>query len=221
MGTTTLLCFIFWRETYAPIILGRKAASLRKETGNPLLRTKYDTGLTARLHFKRTMGRVLKILLYSPIILALAIYVGLASSYFYLLFTTLTPIYEKVYHFSPSISGLSYIGVGIGFMLGQAIFSFGSDRILRRMAARKNNSAEMKPEYRLAPSVLGGILSPIGLFWYGWSVEKEVHWIVPMIGSSLIGLGNSLTFVRFVPSLSLSNIPFLHITLKSSLPPTC
>lgn len=197
MGFTTILCFIFWRETYAPVILGRKAAYLRKETGNMLLRTEYDTGLSARSHFTRTMLRALKILVYSPIVLALAIYVGLASSYFYLLFTTLTPIYEKVYHFSPSISGLSYIGVGVGFMLGQAIFSFGSDRILLRMAARKNN-AEKRPEYRLAPSVLGGVLSPIGLFWYGWAVDKQVHWIVPMIGSSLIGLGNSLTFVRQV-----------------------
>jgi Major Facilitator Superfamily len=195
MGFTTITCFIFWRETYAPVILGRKAARLRKETGNTMLRTKYDTGMSARENFMSAIGRVLKILLYSPIVLALAIYVGLASSYFYLLFTTLTPIYESVYHFSASISGLSYIGVGIGFMLGQATFSFGSDRILRRLAARKNN-AEMKPEYRLAPSVLGGILSPIGLFWYGWTVEAQVHWIVPMIGSSLIGLGNSLTFVR-------------------------
>jgi hypothetical protein len=198
MGITTLLCFIFWRETYAPVILGRKAERLRKETGNMLLRTKYDVGQSRSTQFSRAIGRVLKILAYSPIVLALAIYVGLASSYFYLLFTTLTPIYESVYGFSPSVSGLSYIGVGIGFILGQAIFSFGSDRILQRLAARKNRG-DMKPEYRLAPSVLGGILSPVGLFWYGWTTNANIHWIVPMIGSSLIGLGNSLTFVRSLP----------------------
>jgi len=37
------------------------------------------------------------------------------SSYFYLLFTTFTPVFEDNYHFASSVTGLSYVGVGIGF----------------------------------------------------------------------------------------------------------
>lgn len=32
-------------------------------------------------------------------------------------------------------------------------------------------------------------LIPIGLFVYGWTAEKHVHWIVPIIGTALVGLG--------------------------------
>lgn len=99
-----------------------------------------------------------------------------------------------MYGFSASISGLSYIGVGIGFITGQLTFSFASDPIARYMAARKR-SGEMKPEYRLAPAILGGIMSPAGLFLYGWTVEKQAQWVVPMIGSGILGFGNSITYV--------------------------
>lgn len=157
------MCFIFWRELYAPVILGRKAAKLRKQPGNQFLRTKYGTGPSSRQQFTGTISRVIRILAYSSIVLSLAVYVGPASSYFYLLWTTLTTIYESVYGFSASTSGLSYIGVGIGFIAGQLTFSFASDSIARYMTARKR-SGEIKPEYRLAPAILGGIMSPVGLF---------------------------------------------------------
>jgi hypothetical protein len=166
MGFTTIMCFIFWRESYAPVILGRKATNLRKQTGNKPLRTKYDTGLSLKQQFSRTISRVIKILVYSPIVLSLAVYVGLASSYFYLLWTTLTTIYESVFGFSANISGLIHLGVGIEFIDGQLTNSFASDPLARYMTARKR-SGEMKPEYRLAPAILGGIMSPAGLFWYG------------------------------------------------------
>ena len=32
-------------------------------------------------------------------------------------------------------------------------------------------------------------LIPIGLFWYGWSAKAQAHWIVPIIGSSFVGVG--------------------------------
>lgn len=210
MGFTTITCFICWRESYAPVILGRKAAKLRKETGNQSLRTKYDTGLSSKEQFTRTISRVIRILAYSPIVLSLAVYMGLSSSYFYLLWTTLTTTYESVYVFSASISGLSYIGVGIGFIAGQLAFSFASDPIAKYMTARKR-SAEMKPEYRLAPAILGGILSPAGLFLYGWTVEKQVQWVVPMIGSGIPGFGNSITYVSvsfFAPLCKVLNSAF-------------
>ena len=119
---------------------------------------------------------------------------GLVYSYFYLLFTTLTPIFEKTYHFSPSTVGLSYLGVGIGFLVGQTIFARLGDRILKIMTAKSGNG-EMKPEYRLPLCCVGGIFVPVGLFWYGWSVQGKVFWIVPIIGTGMIGLGNALIFV--------------------------
>ena len=54
---------------------------------------------------------------------------------------------------------------------------------------RKSSSGEMKPEYRLPPLVVGGIIIPVGLFIFGWTIEVRAHWIVPVIATSLIGFG--------------------------------
>lgn len=39
------------------------------------------------------------------------------------------------------------------------------------------------------------VLLPIGLFWYGWSADKKVQWIVPIIGTVFIGIGNIAIFM--------------------------
>ena len=35
----------------------------------------------------------------------------------------------------------------------------------------------------------------MGLFIYGWTAEKHVQWIVPIIGTSLVGIGLLATFM--------------------------
>lgn len=36
---------------------------------------------------------------------------------------------------------------------------------------------------------VGAILSPIGLFWYGWSAQHHLHWIMPNIGVCIFCAG--------------------------------
>lgn len=42
--------------------------------------------------------------------------------------------------------------------------------------------------------MLGGVLVPIGLFWFAWSSYPHVHWIVPILESAVFGAGTLLTF---------------------------
>lgn len=76
-----------------------------------------------------------------------------------------------------------------------------SDRIVRRMRRSrkeeggKDEDGEMKPEYRLPLTVVGGVLMPIGFFWYGWSAQAKMHWIMPLVGTAILGYGNALIFV--------------------------
>ena len=220
LASLTLASFLLWRETYAPIILGRKAESLRKATGNPSFRSPYDRGLSPSAYFKRGIGRVFKMLVYSPIILLLSIHMGLVYSYFYLLLTTLSSVYESVYGWKADITGLAYLGLGIGFVGSQLVYAYTSDRILLAMA-RKSETGELKPEYRLLPCLVGAVCTPIALFWYGWSVQARLHWMMPIIGSMLIGVGNNCIFVCRTWSLILIE-PFwltFHTRPASSLTP--
>jgi hypothetical protein len=179
------------RETYAIVLLQRKAKRLRQETGNTLLKSKLDSGLSARALFILSITRPTKLLLFSPICLALSVFMAVVYGYLYLLFTTFPIVYQGQYGFSSGTVGLTYIGLGLGNLIGLGVFGAASDKILKKMSAQ----GEMKPEYRLPPMIYGAPFIPIGLFWYGWSAQAKTHWIVPILGTLFFGVGLLATFV--------------------------
>jgi multidrug resistance protein len=190
-GLACMSSITFMRETYEPVLLQKRVNKLKKETGNQQLRSKLDSGLTVREYFTRALIRPTKMLVFSPIVLSLSIYMAVVYGYLYLLFTTLTLVFERDYHFSSGNVGLVFLGIGVGSLLGLLIFGLASDRIVKRMSAK----GEMKPEYRLPPLIPGSLCIPIGLFWYGWSAEAHLHWIMPIIGTMFVGLGLLATFM--------------------------
>ena len=179
------------RESYAPVLLERKAKKLRTETGNQALRSKLASNLSPMDLFKISIFRPARMLIFSPIVLALSTFMAVVYGYLYLLFTTITEVFEGIYHFSTGTVGLTYLGIGLGMLGGLFIFGIASDRILRTMSAK----GEMKPEYRLPPMIPGAFCIPIGLFIYGWTADKHTHWIAPILGTGLVGLGLLATFM--------------------------
>ena len=173
------------REHYAPVILEKKVKRLRKETGNNALRSKLDRGLTPGKAFSMAIVRPMKMLLLSPIVLIMSTFMAVVYGYLYLLFTTITVVFELEYGFTQGTVGLAYIGIGVGMFVGLTLFGFLSDRILKAKAG----SGEMKPEYRLPLLFPGALAIPIGLFLYGWTAQYRVFWIAPIIGTSFVGLG--------------------------------
>lgn len=187
----TIACFAFVRETYAPVLLIRKAAALRRETGNPELHSKFDSRTGAFDTFMRAIVRPTKMLLFAPIVTLMALYIAMNYAYMYLLFTTFTYVFMSNYGFNEGEAGLAYLGVGIGFILGLLVTGFYSDQYLKK--ARSTRPAV--PEDHLPPMVIGAVLVPVGLFIYGWTTQHMVHWIVPIIGTGIFGFGMLLGFM--------------------------
>ncbi|KAB8235352.1 MFS transporter [Aspergillus alliaceus] len=184
-GIIVIASLVLLRETYAPTILRRKAISLQKTTGH-YYRTKFDSEQTAGQMLVASLTRPIKFLFLSPIVMIVSLYSAVTYSYMYILFTTFTDVFENVYGFTPGQAGLSYLGLGMGFCVGQITVGYYSDRHVKK---QEKVHGKMKPEHRLPPLVLGCFLVPIGLFWYGWSAEYELHWIVPICGTFFIGVG--------------------------------
>ncbi|PYH90222.1 caffeine resistance protein 5 [Aspergillus ellipticus CBS 707.79] len=184
-GIVVIASLIFLRETYAPTILQRKAVRLQKETGC-CFKTKFDTGEPLSRLIWVSITRPIKFLCLSPIVLIVSLYSSVTYSYMYILFTTFTSVFEGVYGFTPGQAGLGYLGLGLGFCFGQITVGYYSDRYLKKQEKRYGT---MKPEDRLPPLVLGCALVPIGLFWYGWTAEYKLHWIIPISGTFFIGAG--------------------------------
>lgn len=200
-GVLSLVFFFASEETYAPVILARKTKKLQKETGNDRLRSKLDAGLSSADYFKRGILRPFKMLVFSPICIICGFYVGLAYAYLYILFTSLTPLFMRIYHFNTVNAGLTFLGLGVGSMIGVAYFSASSDKYMKKKAAIAKEQGivdpreVMKPEHRLPPLRIGAILLPIGFFIYGWTAEYKTHWIAPILGTMVIGIGNLIVFM--------------------------
>lgn len=142
-----------------------------------------DRLLPPRQLFLRAISRPTKLLLLSPIVFLLSLLCAFVLGLLFILFTTFPAVFEQQYHFSAGVSGLSYLGVGIGMAVSLVAFANVSDRI------QKNAGDAATPEGRLKPMMWVMPAVPIGIFWYGWAAEKQTHWIVPIIGTFVFGFG--------------------------------
>ncbi|KAF2751627.1 MFS general substrate transporter [Sporormia fimetaria CBS 119925] len=190
-GAFTLINMFLMSETYAPVLLERKAARLRKETGNPHLRSQLDSGLSPKELFKFSIVRPTKMLTRAPICIVISIYCAMTYAYLYILFTTFTAVFTDQYHWRGGVVGLSFLGLGLGSLIGQWFFThFGNKTVAKHIAA-----GDFQPEHRLKLMCLGGFFLPVGLFWYGWSVQAKTHYMVPMLGTAVLGFALLMTFM--------------------------
>jgi multidrug resistance protein len=178
----------FLQETYAPVLLHRKKKGLIKETGNEALHTEYDVaGRTLTQTIKISLTRPFKLLGTQIIVQILALYMAYLYGLMYLVLSTFPTLWEDEYGESIGIGGLNYISLGLGFFTGTQICAPLQDKIYREL--KKRNNGVGKPEFRVPLMVPGAILVPVGLFWYGWSAQAHLHWIMPNIGTAIFAAG--------------------------------
>ncbi|KAF4120758.1 Sugar (and other) transporter [Geosmithia morbida] len=187
-GVTVLASLFVLRETYPPIILERKAERLRKETGNQEYHSRLQPSGTPRHVVISALTRPAQLFIFSRIVSLMCIYVAVTYGLLYLLFTTFTFVYTETYGFSAVGAGLSFIGSGVGNMLGLIFIGYLSDRIIQK---NKRAGIEPQPEHRLdlTLTVPTTLALPAGLIMYGWTADKKLHWILPMIGTGIMGFG--------------------------------
>lgn len=191
---TAILYLFFVPESYSMAILEKKSRHLRKSTGNSnfrsILSSPYSPGTTLFI----ALLRPCRMLLFSPVVSLISISMAVVFGKLYLLYTTITFVFEAQYNFSHKFTGLSFLGLGVGMFVGVGVFGAVSDR---KMMSRANESegGELKPEYRLPIMFYGITLISMGFFIYGWTAENHIMWIVPIIGTFFVGTGLMATFV--------------------------
>ncbi|PWI66704.1 hypothetical protein PCL_04842 [Purpureocillium lilacinum] len=192
-GAITIASLVFMRETYAYAILDRKAKKLREQTGDNSLRSALDDGRATKDIFASAIVRPSKMLIFSPIVFLLSLYMFILYGYLYLIFTAMPGLFQNEYGFSTGQVGLSYLGLGAGSAFGLVLAGAALDRVVAKL--QKKNGGGFKPEYRLPLMILAGVAVPIGLFLFGWTAKTHQHWILPIIGTSFLGFGMTLAFM--------------------------
>ncbi|KAG6853761.1 hypothetical protein C0991_001591 [Blastosporella zonata] len=201
-GSCTVFVIFTIPETYAPILLLKKAKTLRK--ADPIVNKsiyaeheKQDWSISGVMH--RTIFRPFHMLFMEPVLVLITVYLSLVYGLLYALFQAFPVIFMERRGFTIGQDGLTFIGVGIGTTLG----SFINYRLSSHYPALIQKwKGFPPPEQRLFGAMIGGPGLVIGAFWLGWTGEySSVPWFVPALSTILIGMSISLIFMSFLSYL--------------------
>ena len=160
---------------------------------------------------KRIFIDPLKIILYLrfPAVLITVYYASITFGSLYLLNVSLQTTFSKPpYNFSTILIGVAYVPNSIGYVLASLFGGRWTDRIMAREAKRAGRYDEKgkltyRPEDRMRENAwIAAFLYPAALIWYGWTVEKGIFWVVPLIANFFFGIGSMLIFAMATTMLT-------------------
>ncbi|OJA21347.1 hypothetical protein AZE42_12763 [Rhizopogon vesiculosus] len=187
----------FLQETYAPLLLERKAGRIRRsmdaEKTYREVRTVFEgQDRSWQAIMTKSLKRPFVLFACEPIVQLLGVYMAYLYGILYLLLTTIPSIFQGVYQQPAGIAGLHYIALGIGMTGASQINARTMDRVYVNL--KNKNGGVGKPEFRLPAMFPGTVLLPIGCLITGWTSQAHVHWIAPDIGIAIVGAGIILSF---------------------------
>lgn len=184
-------------ETFAPVLLRKRAKALSRITGH-CYRSTLDVNRpnkSARSRFQAVFLRPWALLLREPIILLLAFYAAVIYGTLYMLFAAFPIVYQEQRGWNPGIGGLPFLGVMVGTILG-AIFTLYDKK--RYIKTHKKYNGHAPPEARLPPCMLSAITIPVGLFWFAWTNYPSIHWMASVAALVPFGFGLILIYMGIV-----------------------
>ncbi|ESK91681.1 mfs polyamine transporter [Moniliophthora roreri MCA 2997] len=188
------LCFfltLFIPETLAPVILRRKAAKLRKETGDDSYKTLEELErkpLTETL--KVALLRPIVMLLTEPIVILFSFYLSFVYALLYLLFFAFPIAFSEIRGFGEGMTGVTFVSIILGIGFAMCLLPLQE----KRYASVTRNGTY--PEARLYAMMVGSIILPISLFIFAFTgAYAHVHWIAPCISGVLFGFSMILIYV--------------------------
>lgn len=180
-------------ETYAPAILKAKAAEMRQTHNDDRYWCRYDEQKTLSQILKTNFSRPFILMATEPILWFWDLYVSLIYGILYLCFVAYPYIFTNIRGWSPGISGLAFIGIGVGSCL-----SIACEPLIRRMInshAKDPETGRVPPEASVSIMCIAAILVPIGELIFAWTSLPKVHWIVSIMAGIPFGAGNTIIFI--------------------------
>ncbi|KAI1288669.1 major facilitator superfamily domain-containing protein [Xylaria venustula] len=181
------------KETYAPTILKAKAARKRKETGDDRWWTRYDLNLSPLDIVKVNLTRPFILFATEPILWFFNLWISIVYGILYLCFVAYPIVFSDHRGWSPGLTGLSFVGIGIGTTIGIA-----GEPIWRRIIQAHPVdpvTGRRPPEATARILAIGSVLTPIGQLIFAWTSLPPTHWAVSIAFGIPFGLGNSFTFI--------------------------
>lgn len=198
----SLIPLAFLPETYAPVLLVRRARRLRKHDPDLRVVAEHEREkLDLQRLATRVLTRPLRMLFLEPIVSATCAYLALCYAIFYMTFQAFPIIYVDLYGLSLGVEGLCFLTIGLGALCALPVF-FAWDAYLRK-SVRAGKIWTRKEEYRRLPlACVGGPSFVVSLFWLGWSARADVPFYAPMFAGVPFGMGFMLIFMALLNYLT-------------------
>ncbi|KAH7052269.1 major facilitator superfamily domain-containing protein [Macrophomina phaseolina] len=211
----------FMSETYRKQILKKRAKRQQRADGGAALRRTETVASHAsraaqstRALLMNTIGRPVHMLVTEPIIGLFSLYVAFIFAMQYAFFAAFPWVFSTAYGFDLRQQGLTFLGLGVGCVVGFATIC-ASNRLVDapraarwreanaqqqleagvRAGARGRAAASPPPEFALSIAYPGSLLLPAALFLFAWTARPSIHWIVPIVAETLFGAANLLIFM--------------------------
>ncbi|PRP80994.1 hypothetical protein PROFUN_11108 [Planoprotostelium fungivorum] len=192
-GVITIVGFFLYPETYAPVLLRKRALMLSQDTGLHYV-SKFEAQKKLKYSqlFKISLSRPWILLFKEPIVLLMSIYMAIAYGILYMLFAAYPIVFQQKRGWSPGIGGLAFLGVLVGMLFAIVYTVFENIRyskVVDRLGGRA------PPEERLPSAIVASFFLPVGLFWFAWTNSPSIHWISPVAAGAPFGFGMVLVFL--------------------------
>jgi len=186
--------FFFFPETSSNNILVRRTKRLRKLTGNDKLKCEPELQseqMSGHEIMMMTLVRPFTLNFTEPMVFLLNLYIALVYGLLYIWLESFVIVFIEIYGFGLGTEGLAYLGLFVAALVTiPPYFCY----LYFFLEPQFDEKGELQPEKRLIPTMLGCFFIPICLFWFGWTSRPDIHWIVPIIGSSFFTAGAFLLF---------------------------
>jgi hypothetical protein len=182
---------VFWfilKETRGDVILARRAKNLRKEGRNAYATSELNKSSVMKM-LKLSFERPTKMLATEFVVISFTLWVSFAWGILFLFQSSITQVFTELYGFGTFQTNLIQLALSVGAIIGTIINPIQDKLYLRSAKNNKESPGKPVPEARLYFAVPGSLIFTAGMFWYGWSSYKSIHWIVPTLGIGCVGLG--------------------------------
>ncbi|GAW10786.1 hypothetical protein ANO14919_001210 [Xylariales sp. No.14919] len=190
-----LVFFAFFRETYKVAVLRRRAARLRRETGNPKLRTLFDMDDRKSSAHKiwECAVRPAIVLSGSSVLQVLSLHGAVSFSYYYVFSTTLPEILQQLYGLSATASGLAFLSFSVGSTISVIMLNVSLDKIYIKL--RDQHKGAGAPEFRLPINIIGAFSLPLSVAAYGWVAQMRLPLPVLLFAVGVLGTALMLVYL--------------------------
>lgn len=189
-------------ETFEPTLLVQRAKRLRHKTKNWALHAKTEEKVVNYQDIAaRYLLRPFQMLAQEPILLLVTLYTGFIYAFLYTCFVAYPISFQEERGWNGGVGALPFVAVICGVFCACLIIIVFS---LTRYRAFIIRNGRVKPEERLIPMILGGILLPVGMFWFGWTSNPHITWVPQVVSGSFLGSGVILIFLQ----VSLSTLKY-------------